>query len=517
MGASPSAESHRAQRAIELATGSLTWALLTSPLWGALLIPAQFVIFLALFNAYWLYKSANLAISALIGYRRLVAGQKVDWLGQVEEIEGWRRIRHLVMVPTYKEPPEVLEVMLDHLAAQDFPRENVDVVLAFEERDLGARERATRLVEQFDSEFGHLWVTYHPDRPGELRGKSSNLAYAARWAKRALVDERGFDLRDVVVTVCDADSRLHAKFLSALTYKFLTDPSRRYRIWQPALLFYSNIWRLPAITRISAGLYSVWQLSRLVARYKLVTQSTYSLSLATAHAVGYWDVDVIPEDSRMFFKVFFELGHEQEVRVDPIFLPVMADAAEGRGFWATLGMHYRQTRRWAWGVSDVPYVVRRAAACRAVPFWSRLRRTAFYVEEHICWPIHWFILTLGANAVAYFAPLTARDPEMAAVLSISGGLLSACIPVLLIVACLDRWLRPPRPATMSAWSEVGNVASWLLLPLVGLALTALPAVDAHTRLLLGKYMHYQVTEKLPAERDLAAPRWSDSASSAGAA
>ena len=101
------------------------------------------------------------------------------------------------MVPTYREPPEVLEVMLDHLAAQDFPLRNISVVLAFEERDLGARERAARLVAQFEGTFRQLWVTYHPDREGEIRGKSSNLAYAARWAKHALVDECGVDIRDV--------------------------------------------------------------------------------------------------------------------------------------------------------------------------------------------------------------------------------------------------------------------------------------------------------------------------------
>jgi len=517
MGASSSAGSYRTQRALEVATGSLTWALLTAPLWGALLVPTQLVYFLVLFNVYWLYKTANMAISAVIGYRRLRAGQRVDWLGRARALDGWDRVRHLVMIPTYKEPPEILEVMLDHVAAQDFPGERIDVVLAFEERDTGARERAVRLVEQFDGRFGHLWVTYHPDRPGELRGKSSNLAFAVQHAERALVDELGHDREHIVVTVCDADSRLPAKFLSALTYNYLSNPLRRYRIWQPALLFYPNIWRLPTITRISAGLYSVWQLSRLVARYKLVTQSTYSLGLSTAHDVGYWDVDVIPEDSRMFFKVFFDLGHEHEVCVDPIFLPVMADAAEGKGFWATIGMHYRQTRRWAWGVSDVPYVVRRAATERAVPLWARVRRAAFYVEEHICWPTHWFILTLGANAVAYFAPATAQAQPMADLLRFSGWMLTACIPALLVVATLDRLLRPPRPVSMGVWSEVAGVAAWFLLPVVGLVLTALPAVDAHTRLLLGKYMHYQVTEKLPSERGLTAPQWTDSPSSAGAA
>jgi cellulose synthase/poly-beta-1,6-N-acetylglucosamine synthase-like glycosyltransferase len=517
VGASRSAGSRRAQRALEVITGGLTWAILTSPLWGAILAPRYLVWLLLVFNGYWAYKSANMAISALIGYRRLEEGQKTDWLGNLQSIDGWDRVNHLVLVPTYREPPEVLEVMLDHLAMQDFPLRNVSVVLAFEERDLGARERAARLVSQFEGTFRNLWVTYHPDREGEIRGKSSNLAYASRWAKRALVDESGVDICDVIVTVCDADSRLHPKYLSALAYGYVTSALRRYTIWQPALMFYSNIWRIPAIARISAGLYSVWQLSRLVASYKLVTQSTYSLGLSTCHAVGYWDVDVIPEDSRMFFKVFFALGHEEEVRVAPIFLPVMADAAEGPSFWSTLASHYRQTRRWAWGVSDVPYVLRRAYERRAVPLWARLRRVGFYAEEHVCWPTHWFLLTIGANLVAYFAPNTALAPSTVLLTSVSAWLLTLCLPCLAVVVFLDRRLRPSRPEPLSWWDQAFNVVVWLFIPVVGLVLTALPAVDAHTRLLLGKYLHYQVTEKLPAERGFTAPSWTDGASSAGAA
>lgn len=517
MGASRSAGSRRYQRALEVLTGGLTWAIVTSPLWGAILAPGHLVWFLVAFNGYWLYKSANMAISALIGYRRLMAGQKADWLGALQAIAGWDRMHHLVMIPTYREPPEVLEVMLDHLAAQDFPLQNVSIVLAFEERDLGARERADRLVAQFAGTFRHVWVTYHPDREGEIRGKSSNLAYAARWAKHALVDEAGVPMDDVIVTVCDADSRLHVKYLSALTYAFLTNPSRRYAIWQPALMFYSNIWRIPAVARISAGLYSVWQLSRLVARYKLVTQSTYSLGLTTCHDVGYWDVDVIPEDSRMFFKVFFALGHEAEVRVEPIFLPVLADAAEGPTFWTTIANHYRQTRRWAWGVSDVPYVLRNAFERRTVPLWARLRRVSFYVEEHVCWPTHWFLLTIGANLLAYFAPSTAVAPSSVLLTSVASWLLTLCLPCLAVVAFLDQRMRPPRREPTTVWSQVAGLAVWLFIPVVGLVLTTIPALDAHTRLLLGRYLHYQVTEKLPAERRYVAPSWSDGAPSAGTA
>jgi hypothetical protein len=393
----------------------------------------------------------------------------------------------------------------------------VAVVLAFEDRDPGARDCARRLIDQFEGRFAALWATYHPDRAGEVRGKSSNLAYSARWARHALEHELGLAPRDVIVTVCDADSRLHAKYLSALTYSYLAEPARGYRIWQPALMFYSNIWRLPPAARISAGLYSVWQLSRLVARYKLVTQSTYSLGLATCDRIGYWDTDVIPEDSRMFFKLFFALGHEQEVEVAPIFLPVLADAAEGVGVWATLANHYRQTRRWDWGASDIPYVVQRAARLTAVPLWARVRRTAFFVDEHLAWPSHWFLLTIGANVVAYLAGDAWAGSTLARITTFSGWLLTACLPALALVAWLDHQLRPARPTPAPWWDTAANLASWVMLPAIGLLLTALPAVEAHTRLLLGRYLHYQVTEKLPAERGYTAPSWTDRASSAGAA
>ena len=514
---SPVGQVRPSRRAVEVLTGALTWALLTSPVWGAALAPTQLIVFLLLFNAYWLYKSANMAISGLIGYRRLLEGERRDWLGACRAVPGWERIHHLVMIPTYREPVELLEAMLEHLAAQDFPRENVSVVLAFEARDPDAQERAERLIAQFGGQFAHVWATFHPDREGELHGKSSNLAFSVRWAERTLVDDLGYERQDVVVTVCDADSRVHPKYLSALTTMFLTHPARRYRIWQPALMFYSNIWRIPAVARISAGLYSVWQLSRLVAGYKLVTQSTYSLSLATCAEVGYWDVDVIPEDSRMFFKLFFALGHEQEVRVEPIFLPVLADAAEGPSFWKTLVNHYRQTRRWAWGASDVAYVVPRAIERGAVPLWARLRRVTFYAEEHICWPTHWFLLTLGAKLIPYLAPDYSPPPPMMLLTAASSWLLMACLPCLALVVWIDHHLRPPRPEPSSWGWDLVDVATWLLLPVVGLVLTALPAVDAHTRLLLGRYLHYQVTEKLPAERRYGAPGWSDRAPSAGAA
>jgi hypothetical protein len=483
-------------RALEILPGAVTWSLLSIPVWGALLFPDKLAYFLVIFNCYWFYKSATMAICAVAGYRRLKRDQQHDWLAEASSHKGWRNLHHLVLIPTYGEARAILRASLEHLAQQDFPRENVSVVLAFEERDPGARPRAEALLAEFRPRFANLWATFHPDDPSEVAGKSSNLAFAGPRARELLIDGLGYDIRRVLVTVCDADSHLHTKYLSALTAKFLSDPLGHLRLYQPAMLYYANIWRLPAGLRPLDGLFSVWEVARMVTRHRLINQSTYSLSLETCQAVGYWDSDVIPEDSRMFFKVFFAFG--QQVRVQPIFLPVYADAAEGAGFWQTILSHYRQTRRWAWGVSDIPYVLRRLVRCHEIPLYARLGRVFYYTEDHIAWPVHWFLITLGAHAMGYLAPVFSATLLGQTLASLASWILTACVPCLCTAAWVDWRLRPERESPSPWWSTVLSTGSWFLLPVLGLIGAALPALDAHTRLMLGRTLQYQVTAKFPA-------------------
>jgi cellulose synthase/poly-beta-1,6-N-acetylglucosamine synthase-like glycosyltransferase len=502
------------RRLLEILPGLITWTLLSIPIWGALLFPHKLALFLLIFNAYWFYKSASMAVCAVAGYRRLKRDQQHDWLGEAQRQPGWSQVHHLILIPTYGEETAILRTSLEHLAEQDFPRQNISVVLAFEERDPAASNRAEVLLAEFEGRFANVWATFHPDVPSEVRGKSSNLAYAGPRAKELLVDGLGVDIRNVLVTVCDADSHLHTKYLSALTARFLSDPEGRYRLYQPALLFYANIWRLPASLRPLDGLYSVWEVARLVTRHRLINQSTYSLALEACHEVGYWDSDVIPEDSRMFFKVFFHYG--QQVRVQPIFLPVYADAAEGNGFWQTVVSHYRQTRRWAWGVSDIPYVLRQMARRTEIPLPVRLARAAFYTEDHILWPVHWFLITLGAHAMGHLAPVFAATVLGQTLASLASWVLTACVPCLCIAAWVDWRLRPQQLQPVSWWKSGLSAGSWFLLPVLGLVGSALPALDAHTRLLLGKGLHYQVTAKFPSP-PLPPARWQPETASSEAA
>lgn len=486
-----------ARRTLEVLPPLAVWVAITAPAWAALAAPVALGFALVLFSLYWLWKSGSFAIGVLIGSHRLRRALDRDWEAEAGGLPGYDRLQHLVIFSTYRESEEILADSLRHLALQEFPLDRVSVVLAFEERDAQAPARARHLAARFGVLFKDFLVTFHPDLKGEVKGKSSNLAWAARRVEEELVANRRLDPRHAVVTVCDADSRLHRKYLAALSHHVLSHPESRCHVFQPAILFYANHWRLPAPLRAVNSIYSLWELARMVPSHRLVTQSTYSLSWSAAREVRFWDADVIPEDSHMFFKLFFHFGRRTQVR--PIFLPVYADAAEGQTTWGTLANSYQQILRWAWGVSDIPYVLLGAMRARHIPWHIRLARAAWYVEEHFMWPSHWFLLTLGGLLPRLLNPEYAASALGLWQAWLTSVALTLTLPFLAIVVLADWRLRPQHPDGEDLLDVLIGWAAFALLPLLGLVLTAIPALEAHTRLLLGRYLEYRVTEKVPVQ------------------
>src|SRR5262249_45894269 len=154
----------------------------------------------------------------------------------------------------------------------------------------------------------------------------------------------------------------------------------------------------------------------------------------------FWDVDVIPEDSHMCFKVLFHFG--QRVKVRPIFLPVYADAAEGATLWRTFANQYHQILRWAWGVSDIPYVTVGALHAQNMQWHTRILRVLWYVEEHLMWPSHWFLLTLGGLLPGIINPSYAQSALGLAQAQLISAIMGMCLPCLVLVILIDWRLRP---------------------------------------------------------------------------
>jgi hypothetical protein len=309
-----------------------------------------------------------------------------------------------------------------------------------------------------------------------------------------LIDEEGVPIDYVTVTSEDSDALLDSQYFAALTYQFLDSPVRYQRIWQAGIMFYNNIWRVPAPVRVLASMFSVFQLNVLMRPDSLINFSTYSTSMKLVDEIGYWDTDVIPEDYRLFFKAYF--ATEGKVSVEPIFLPIMADAAESESFWATMVNQYEQIKRWAWGVSDDAYIIKRWITIPNMPFWSKTIRVFHVLESHFLWPVNWFAITLGALIPTLLNPKFSQTVMGKTLPQTSSGILTITLVSLAVMILLDFANRPPRPGKTSLLKRLMQPIEFALLPVVGLFFSALPGLDAHTRLLLGRYIEYRVTEKV---------------------
>src|SRR5207248_5915067 len=134
--------------------------------------------------------------------------------------------------------------------------------------------------------------------------------------------------------------------------------------------FRSDSGEAPILLRVFAAMLTELQLGRSVMPEKLVSFSSYSTTLRMVHEVGYWATDAIPEDSRFYWKSYFTYG-ERWGSV-PLFIPIYGDAVRARSYWRSMITQYTQARRWAWGVTDIPYVVQKAIRHSEIPLLSRV-------------------------------------------------------------------------------------------------------------------------------------------------
>lgn len=481
---------------MEILPGFVSWSLILFPVWGSFFLPMAVAYYIIAFDVFWLYRSISMSILSLLSHFRIKANSIYDWMGDVKDFADWTKVYHVIVIPTYKEPGTTLHRTLEALLEQKFPAKQIIPVIAFEQRagDAVNEERRALLEEAFGKKFAKLIFTFHPaNLTGEVIGKSSNAAWGAKEFRKELEKHPEWDINMMTISSIDSDVVLHPNYLAALTYKFLDNPYRYRRIWQGAIMFYNNIDKIPWPMRVFNRLASVYYMGLLMRPDRLVNFSTYSLALKLMDEIGYWDTDVIPEDYRIFFKAYFDTGGE--VEVEPIFLPIFADAAESVGFWSTFVNTYEQVKRWAWGASDDAYFIRRYFLDTKAPFWDKTIRVVKVVGDHFLWPVNWFIVTLGATLPPLLNDNFSRTIIGKTLPQVASAILTASLLGLLIMIFVDFKARPVNK-DLPRWKRFLSPFEFVLLPVVGFVFGALPGLDAHTRLMMGKYIEYRVTEKV---------------------
>lgn len=483
----------KTRRLLELIPGIFSWTLITSPIWGSFLIPEAIAYFILFFDVYWFYKSFSLMVSAHIASQKIRAAEKINWLHKTKPLENFDKISHVVIVPNYKENVLKLRESILSIARQTLPTKQIFVVLAMEEREKDAPEKANKLIAEFKNTFGDIFASFHPDIEGEVKGKSSNQAYGAKVAYEKLFISGKRDIHFATVSSVDADSIFDKQFFAYLTYKFLSDPMRYHKFWQSANVNYNNFWNVPAPVRVIAFFGSLWRTGVLVQKDRLISNSTYSLSFAMLKDVGFWDTDVVPEDYRIFFKAFYKL--KGQAWVEPIFLKTSMDAPQSKGYFATLANKYHQERRWSWGVSDDPLFIKWWFTVPNVPFVRKTILLYNVLLDHFLWPANWFIITVAANVMPFINPAFSRTTLGYNLPRLAGFILTSCLIALLTMIIID-FRNQKKYESISKTRKFLFPLEFILLPLVGFFLSTLPAIISHTQLMLGKRLEYKVTEKL---------------------
>lgn len=109
------------------------------------------------------------------------------------------------------------------------------------------------------------------------------------------------------------------------------------------------------------------------------------------------------------------------------------------------------------------------------------------------WPVNWFIITIGANMPPLLNENYSRTVIGKTLPQVSSTILTLSLVSLMAMIFIDLKARPKRD--LPWWRKALSPFEFILLPVVGFFFSALPGLDAHTRLMMGKYMEYRVTEK----------------------
>lgn len=533
------------QRIWQIIPGVLSWSALIGLTVMAFVVPFWIAIFVIAYDVYILIRIVYMTIHLLYAYQRLKENRGVDWLERCRGVSGnlrqyraelaargqalqgeeskaatlalkqtrrheqevdqlmaagtgivpWEQVQHLIIIPTYDESIVVLKTTLQALTEADFPAERMHVAVGFEARaGQAAQDKAAALQQEFGTHFGTFITTFHPDGlPGEKRVKSANATWAVQRLEEA-VQKKNITLEYALVSNFDSDTVAPAEYFPYLTYEFITQVDRFRLSYQPIPVYNNNLWDAPSFSRVIAMGSTFWQMIESTRPERLVTFSSHSMTLKALREIGYWQKDIISEDSRIFWQAL--LHYDGHYRTHPLYINVSMDAALAPNWWQTLKNQYKQKRRWAWGIENFPFLVEGFLRNKRINW--RIKTTYLFrtLEGHFSWATAAIIVAGLGWLPVFFGGAEFHSTVLSYSLPrITRTLMTVAMSGLVISATLTLLLMPKRPQRYSSWQYAFMILQWVLVPLIATVLSAFPALDAETRLLLGRDLHFNVMQK----------------------
>jgi len=484
-------------RFYEILPGLSIWLTLVLSIFLSIFRPLWMIYFIILFDVYWTLKVLNFSFYLIVAWVRLWRARKIDWKKKLlAEITNWQEPWHVVFLTVFNEEWEVVKTAMQSICESAYAPEKFVIVIAGEEKK---KEHCQNIYQQIKQDFGQCFgdivFTLHPsDLPDEIPGKGSNLHFAEKEMKK-YIDNKGWNYDWVIATIFDIDTVCHSGYFAYLTYLYCTHPNPTRSSFQPIALYNNNMWESPSVLRVMAFGTTFWMMTSLARQDALVTFSSHSMSFRAIVDVGFHEKRIVSEDSRIFYQCFLRYNGHYEVT--PIYLPVSMDTVRDDKWWGSIKNLYRQQRRWAWGVEHVPYLLWEfKKKGKLIPWWKKFKWLFIEWEGKWSWALVALVITIIGRLPLWLAPESVRQSALFFnAPHILERLMMMAMIGLMLSALLSMPLLPPRSELHPRHKYIIMLLQWLLLPISMIFVGAIPAIDAVTHLMRGKYLGFNISQK----------------------
>lgn len=518
-------------RIFEILPGLLTWIVLATPIVLAFVSPFILAILVIAYLVAWLLRGIAISARVYQSYGTMRQYQKTNWLPLIKDLDDPERaltdktnrdypkwhinnlefrikqprdkllsedVIHAVMIPTYNESKEVLEQTIKSVISTNYNLKQMVLILAVEERggpDVVNNSKA--LIEKYKDRFLYAVCVPHPAKyePGEIKGKASNANYSGYFLKNWL-DKKNIKYDRVLVTTLDADNRPDSNYFCELTYLFLMSPERKYTSYQPISLYTNNIWDAPAFMRVLAIGNSFWTMIVSTRQHMLRNFSAHAQGMEALVDCEFWSKRTIVEDGHQYWRTLFRYDGKHEVY--PVFCPIYQDAVLSDTYPKTLKAQFVQLRRWAWGASDIAYVIYTGFFKKnTVSKKMLLPKILRLIDSHLSWATAPLILAFAASMPTFLNPTAKTSLVVANQLPVIASYIQTiALAGIVVMLVLSMKLLPPKPARYKSHRRLLLVLQWALMPVTSILYNASAAIYSQTRLMFGWYLgKFDVTDK----------------------
>lgn len=502
------------KRVLEIIPGFLVWFLILSPIiFGVLGLEQIFVFYISFLSVYWVYRGIKFVIALAIGVARMERDMDMDFVSMINDVnkDGFDELSYIYLCPVYKEGLDVLDPSFNAWSKSDVGAKKIHVVVAMEEKTAKDIQIPSFniLKKKYGKKFASMQYYIHPSNvPGEAAGvKGANINWATRKFVKEL-EKRGKDISKYLLITCDCDLRPDPKYLSAITYKYLTvdRPERKY-FTSAVYTLNNNIWRVPTLIRVQSSMLTLVILHTWVTdKYEHVpfvksvlsskeTFSSYVVNLKTLKEVHYWDPQLGIDDSTFFWNALVRF--KGDFQGEEVYIPTHSDAVENESMIKSYKSFYKQQHRWGWGVIVFPTTLAALIYEKDIPLLKKIYIFFAMYRTYIFFTTVVYLITFGLNLLGIFSKGYSFSSASYNLPQAMSFLLTVLLLCNIFIVYYRRRITPI-PKGWKWWRHLIDYFEVILIAVQMLTFGFIPHVQAETEMMLGRGFkkNFYATEKV---------------------